>query len=60
MRAVNEGTSPVDLIRAEFDVRAANGAPADVGEYAQRFPNQFEAFYKSVLQSKMASEATWP
>ncbi|OAI41667.1 hypothetical protein AYO40_02725 [Planctomycetaceae bacterium SCGC AG-212-D15] len=35
-------TVPVDLILAEYQVRRQFGAPADLAQYAKRFPNQIE------------------
>jgi PASTA domain len=45
-------TVSVDLIRSEYAVRKTNGDAVEVAEYAKRFPNQFEAFQRSLQASK--------
>jgi hypothetical protein len=42
-------TVSVDLIRLEYKVRKANGDPAKIEEYWERFPTQYEEFKQRTL-----------
>ena len=45
-------TVGVDLIRAEYEARKAAGDRVEVGEYARRFPDQFDALQDSLKSGK--------
>jgi predicted Ser/Thr protein kinase len=49
-------TVPADLLQAEYEVRRQFGAPADLEEFAQRFPRQVDELRRLVVEA--GAEAT--
>src|SRR5947207_1344746 len=45
------GAVPVDLILAEYEVRREFGAPAELSDYARRFPDQVAELQRLVEQA---------
>jgi predicted Ser/Thr protein kinase len=49
---------PADLIHAEYEARQHGGVPADLAEFAQRFPRQADQLRRLVEQSQADSRAS--
>jgi hypothetical protein len=43
---------PADLLLAEYEARQQSGAPADLAEFARRFPRQADELRRLVVQSR--------